>query len=90
SAVPTQLDIPQPIDNSLYRYCECLCAQVTDPGWKSGYQDACNIALEKGLDLERLFSAQDIEAKLLVEKGVKRGIAIQFVSKIKAWLEEKE
>lgn len=90
SAVPTQLDIPQPIDNSLYRYCEWLCARVTDPGWKSGYQDACRIALEEGLDLERLFSAQDIEAKSLVEKGVKRGIAIQFVSKVKAWLEEKE
>lgn len=72
---------------SSYRYCEWLCARVTDPVWKNGYRDACRIALEEGLDLERLFSAQDVEAKSLVDKGVKRGIAIQFVSKVKAWLE---
>jgi hypothetical protein len=46
--------------------------------------------LEEGLDLQRLFSAQDIEAKSLGDKGVKRGIAIQFVSNIKAWLEDIE
>jgi hypothetical protein len=40
--------------------------------------------LEEGLDLKRLFSAQDIEAKSLIDKGVKRGITIQFVSKVKA------
>jgi hypothetical protein len=90
STATTQLDIPQPIDDSLHHYCDWLCARVTDLAWKSGYQDACRIALEEGLDLERLFSAQDIEAKWLVGKGVKRGIAIQFVSKIKAWLEDKE
>jgi hypothetical protein len=83
----TQLDIPQPVDQSLRRYCGWLCARVTDPVWKSGYRDACRIALEEGLDLERLFFAQDIEAKSLIDKGVKRGIAIQFVSKVKAWLE---
>ena len=86
----TQLDIPRPIDRSLRRYSEWLCTQVTDPVWKSGYRDACKIALEEGLDLERLFSAQDMEAKSLADKGVKRGIAIQFVSKVKAWLEEVE
>ncbi len=85
-----QLDIPQPVDQSLRRYCEWLCARVTDPVWKSGYRDACGIALEEGLDLRRLFSAQDIEAKSLVDKGVKRGIAIQFVSMVKDWLEEVE
>ncbi|KAK4148823.1 hypothetical protein C8A00DRAFT_19406 [Chaetomidium leptoderma] len=86
----TQLDIPQPIDKSLHRYCEWLCARVTDPVWKDGYRVARKIALEEGLDLERLFSAQDVETKSLIEKGVKRGIAIQFVSKVKAWLEEVE
>jgi hypothetical protein len=80
----------RPIDKSLHRYCEWLCARVTDPGWKSGYRDACRIALEEGLDLERLFSAQDLKAKSLVERGVKRGMAIQFVNKVTAWLEEKE
>ena len=89
-AASAQLDIPQPTDQSLRRYCEWLCTRVTDPVWKSGYRDACRIALEEGLDLERLFSAQDMEAKSLVDKGVKRGIAIQFVSKVKAWLEDIE
>jgi hypothetical protein len=44
--------------------------------------------LDDGLDLERLHAAQAIEAKSLVEKGIKRGIAIQFVSRVEAWLEE--
>jgi len=83
-----KLDIPAPIDKSLHRYCEWLCARVADPVWKNGYQDACRIALEEGLDLERLYNAQDVEARSLAERGVKRGIAIQFVSKIKAWLDE--
>ncbi|KAK4121141.1 hypothetical protein N657DRAFT_118592 [Parathielavia appendiculata] len=26
---------------TLHRYCEWLCARATDPGWKSGYRDAC-------------------------------------------------
>jgi hypothetical protein len=71
-----KLNIPPQIDKSLYRYCEWLCARVTDPVWKNGYRDACKIALEEGLDLERLYSAQDIKASSLAEKGVKRGIAI--------------
>ncbi|KAK0738227.1 hypothetical protein B0T18DRAFT_441031 [Schizothecium vesticola] len=84
----TNLDIPAPIDKSLHRYCKWLCARVTDPVRKNGYQDACRIALEEGLDLERLYNAQDVEARSLAERGVKRGIAIQFVSKVKAWLDE--
>ncbi|GAB1319495.1 hypothetical protein MFIFM68171_09705 [Madurella fahalii] len=83
-----KLNIPRPIDQSMYRYCEWLCAAVTDQAWKNGYREACEIALEEGLDLERLYSAQDVEARSLAEKGVKRGIAIQFVSKVKAWLDE--
>jgi hypothetical protein len=83
-----KLDIPARIDKSLHRYCEWLCARVTDLVWKKGYREACKIALEEGLDLERLYSAQDVEARSLAEKGVKRGIAVQFVSKVKAWLDE--
>ncbi|KAK0749530.1 hypothetical protein B0T18DRAFT_479520 [Schizothecium vesticola] len=44
----TKLNIPRPINESLHRY-----------SWKNGYQDACRIALEEGLDLERLYNAQD-------------------------------
>ncbi|KAM7210081.1 hypothetical protein V8F06_014538 [Rhypophila decipiens] len=83
-----KLDIPPPIDQSLHRYWDWLCARVADPVWKDGYRDACKIAVEDGLDLERLYYAQDVEARTLTEKGVKRGIAIQFVSKVKAWLDE--
>lgn len=83
-----KLDIPALIDKSLYRYSEWLRARATDPIWKNGYRDACAIALEEGLDLERLYNAQDVEARSLAEKDVKRGIAIQFVSKVKAWLDE--
>ncbi|KAK4161918.1 hypothetical protein QBC43DRAFT_187829, partial [Cladorrhinum sp. PSN259] len=67
-----KLNIPAPIDKSLHL-------------WKNGYREACKIVLEEGLDLERLYFAQDVEARSLAEKGVKRGIAIQFVSKVKAW-----
>ncbi|KAK3369561.1 hypothetical protein B0T24DRAFT_532892 [Lasiosphaeria ovina] len=83
-----RLNIPRPIDKSMHRYCEWLCAGVTDLAWKNGYRDACKIALEEGLDLERLYLAQDVEAKSLAEKGVKRATAIQFVSKVRAWLDE--
>lgn len=82
------INIPTPIHKSLHRYCRWLCTRVTDPVWKNGYREACKIVLEEGLDLERLYFAQDFEAKSLSEKGVKRGIAIQFVSKVKAWLNE--
>ncbi|KAK3356294.1 hypothetical protein B0T25DRAFT_450540, partial [Lasiosphaeria hispida] len=80
--------IPPPIDKSLHRYCEWLCARVADLVWINGYRDACKIALEEGLDLEWLYSAQDMEVKSLIEKGVKQGLAIQFVSKVKTWVEE--
>jgi hypothetical protein len=83
-----KLNIPRPIDQSMHRYCEWLCAAVTDQAWKNGYREACEIALGEGLDLERLYYAQDVEARSLAEKGVKRGIVIQFVSKVKAWLDE--
>ncbi|KAK3332774.1 hypothetical protein B0T19DRAFT_482966 [Cercophora scortea] len=72
-----KLDIPRPIDEALYCY-----------SWKNGYRDACKIAVEDGLDLERFYYAQDVEARSLAEKGVKRGVAVQFVSKVKAWLDE--
>jgi hypothetical protein len=42
-----KLEIPRPIDKSLYRYCEWLCAGVTDPVWESGYRNACKIVLEE-------------------------------------------
>ncbi|KAK4031845.1 hypothetical protein C8A01DRAFT_51206 [Parachaetomium inaequale] len=38
-----KLSIPRPIDQSIYRYCEWL------------YTAACEIVLEEGLDLERLY-----------------------------------
>ncbi|KAK3360769.1 hypothetical protein B0T25DRAFT_621611 [Lasiosphaeria hispida] len=83
-----KLKIPRLIDKSMHCYCEWLCVGVSGVAWKNGYREACKIALEEGLDLEWLYLAQDVEARSLAEKGVKRGIAIKFVSKVKAWLEE--
>lgn len=40
--------------------------------------------LEEGLDLERVYAAQKQETDFLVAQGVKRGIAIQFASYVKA------
>lgn len=83
-----KLDIPGPRDGAVKRYCEWHCRNVTAPEWQEGFRVACKIVLDEGLDLERLHAAQAVEAKSLTEMGVKRGIAIQFVSKVKEWLDE--
>ncbi|KAK3937229.1 hypothetical protein QBC46DRAFT_366383 [Diplogelasinospora grovesii] len=72
----SNLDIPGSRDGAVKRYCEWHCQKVTDPEWQKGFRAACKIILEEGLDLKRLHTAQNVKAKSLVEKGVKRGIAI--------------
>ena len=42
--------------------------------------------MEQGYDLEWLYRAPDAAVKMLIADGVKRGIALQFVSKVLDWL----
>jgi len=83
-----KLKFPMQKDEAANPYCDWLCAQVSNPAWQQGYRLACKVSLEQGYDLERLYLAQDVETKMLIANGVKRGIAIQFVSKVPDWLDD--
>ncbi|PKK43247.1 hypothetical protein CI102_12158 [Trichoderma harzianum] len=47
-----------------------------------------NHCFDKGYHLGRLYEAQAVEAKMLATCGVMPGIALQFVGRIKKWLDE--
>ncbi len=82
------LKFPMPVDEAPKSYCDWLCNQVTNQSWQAAYRAACQIALDKGYHLGRMYEAQAADAKMLVSCGVLQGIAIQFVSRIKEWLDE--
>lgn len=46
-------------------------------------QKACDVALDKGLDLEQVCTDQDPE--FFTQKGVKRGVARRFIYGITDW-----
>lgn len=78
-----KLNIPTPIHKSLHRYCKWLCTRVTDPVWKNGYREACKIVLEEGLDLERLYFAQDFEAKSFSKRESREGLPSSLLARSK-------
>jgi hypothetical protein len=47
---------------------------------KVGYQKACDMIIENGIDLELI--RQDLNPKFLIKEGVKRGIAEYVVGDI--------
>lgn len=85
---PTRVSIPGPRDEAVRQYCKWHCTQVTEPNWKAGFREICDIMLAKGLNLGHVHAAQKQEIDFLVAKGVKRGIAIQFASHVESWLDE--
>ncbi len=50
------------------------------------YQNACNLTLAEGLDLELVYEDQD--AEFYVAKGVKSGVARRFVRDIATWVQK--
>jgi hypothetical protein len=65
--------------------------QVNSDRWRNVLQIANQVAINKFLELNTILQHPKVVAKLMVKKGVKPGITLQFVSNIKKFLrEEKE
>ncbi|KAL0929596.1 uncharacterized protein CTRU02_215495 [Colletotrichum truncatum] len=80
-------DLPWSREEALKRCFTWHCSNASTREWREGFKKAYQICLLECLDLECLYTNQVEEAKFLVEKGVSRGIALQCVKKIGAWLE---
>ena len=76
----TRLKIPGFREQAVEDYCQWLCRQ---------FLEVKEIILEDGVELARLHEAPKTEARLLVDKGVKRGIALQFTTNVQTWLDER-
>lgn len=87
-AGPAMLKFPMPMDEAPKSYCDWLCSQVTNSAWQAAYRLASQITVDKGYHLGRMYEAQAVDAKMLVTYGVLPGIALQFVSRVKDWLDE--
>ncbi|KAL7925297.1 hypothetical protein ACQKWADRAFT_283585 [Trichoderma austrokoningii] len=87
-AGPAGLKFPMPMDEAPKSYSDWLCSQVTNSAWQAAYRLASQITLDKGYHLGRMYEAQAVDAKMLVTCGVLPGIALQFVSRVKEWLDE--
>lgn len=85
---PLLFDLPWSREEALKRCFTWHCSSTSTRGWREGFKKAYQICLLECLDLECLHTNQAEEAKFLVEKGVSRGIALQCVKKIGAWLEQ--
>lgn len=85
----TRLKIPGFREQAVEDYCQWLCMQVRSDQWKRWFLEVKEIILEEGVELARLHEAPKTEARLLVDKGIKRGIALQFTTNVQTWLDER-
>ncbi|RFU73472.1 hypothetical protein TARUN_8780 [Trichoderma arundinaceum] len=88
AAGPARLKFPMPIDEAPKSYSDWLCSQVANNAWQGAYRLASQITIDKGYHLGRMYEAQAVDAKMLVTCGVLPGIALQFVGRVKEWLDE--
>lgn len=79
------LDIPGLRDDAVYAYCDWQQSQVSRAAWKAEFQKACDVVVDRCLDLEQVYD--DANADFLIEEGVKAGAARRFVSDIALWVE---
>jgi hypothetical protein len=76
----TSLDIPGPRDIAVRSYYEWQQSNVIDDDQKKEYRKAGDIKWGDGLDLEQVSEGK--EADLLIQNGLKRGVAWRFVNDI--------
>lgn len=86
-ANPVRLTFPMPRDEAPYCYSDWLCRPVTNEAWLASYRLASRVTVDKGYDLRWLYTEQRAGAEMLVANGVLEGIAAQFVSMVKEWLD---
>lgn len=77
-----KLRIAGPRDKAIDRYRDLHCEQVVDLGWKEEFHAIASLTFEARLSLDRLFEAQEEEAKFFISQGISRGIAYQWVSMV--------
>jgi hypothetical protein len=79
-----RLDIPGPRDLAVRIYSGWQQSNVVDEALKTEFQNACDGALDDGLDLEQVYEDQD--PGFFIPSGVKRGVARRFVGDIEGWV----
>ncbi|KAK2794195.1 hypothetical protein FQN50_009940 [Emmonsiellopsis sp. PD_5] len=80
------IKIPGPRDIAVRRYSKWQESNVVDETLKADFRNACDIAIENGLDLEQVYKDQDPE--FFIKNGVKIGIARRFVDDISDWAKQ--
>lgn len=75
------LSIPGPMDVAVNEYSEWQESNVTNHTLKAEFQQARDITLAYGLNLEQVYKDQD--PGFFVSKGIKIGIARRFVDNIR-------
>ena len=80
--------IPGLRDVAVQDYCEWQQSQVRDESLKAEFQNAGNVVVAEGYDLEQINEDQDPE--FLIKQGVKRGIARRFVNDIENWAKRRK
>ncbi|KAK1990557.1 hypothetical protein LX36DRAFT_685960 [Colletotrichum falcatum] len=80
----TGFDIPGLRDDALKEYSDWQCSKVRGEDLKMDFRKACELALKDGLDLELIHKNPD--TAIFIEGGVRRGIAMRFVSDVEDWV----
>jgi hypothetical protein len=68
-----RLSMPGFLDDHVEEYCGWQKSRVKRVKTKSGYDKACNVILDNGMDLELI--RQDPNPKFLTDNGVEKGVA---------------
>ncbi|KAK7928431.1 hypothetical protein PG985_005429 [Apiospora marii] len=83
-----QLDIPLPEDEAPIEYSRWLSAKVTNQRWRDASRLAGDVVVDKGYDLDWLFTHQKAGKDMLIENGVLEGVAARFVSWVPKWVDD--
>lgn len=86
-AMHATLGLTGPRDVLVQEYSEWQQGQVHSEIWKEQFRAAGEVVLANGIDLDLLEQRQQID--LLIEHGLKIGIAQQFVRDVPRWAEER-
>ncbi|UPK95284.1 hypothetical protein LCI18_006219 [Fusarium solani-melongenae] len=67
------------------QYCVWHCSKVRSEAQKQQYQLARDLTLDKGLDLELIYSDQD--AQFYIDHGIMEGVVRRWVQDVKLFLD---
>ena len=76
--------------DKLEEYCNWTLNQVKNDKWREELQTAVRFASDQFLELNAVLQHPNVTMNLMVKGGVKLGIAMQFVSNIRKFLQAKD